>query len=329
MRVGVIGTGFASTHIEWIHSGPKWQITELAYARRSDRAVELARRYGIERIITDGSELAGSDDLDVVVVASPPETHEHFALAAIERGRIVVCEKPLAHTATAAQRLSAAATGHGVRTMVCFQWRENEAFGLLRKHIDDGSAGDLVGLELSFHHDFLAGPATAWPWRHQVATAGAGALGDLGVHLFDLLTWITSLDWTVIGTRIRMPWRERIADGKSVAGETDDFALVDLEDGTGSVIAQICTSRASPGFRRISVTAVCTRATLRATADPSDGSAYFERLGAGALQCEFPPSSMNPYIRLATDLATNAHTVPNFADGLHAQRLLATATVLN
>lgn len=334
MKVGIIGTGFAQQHLEWISACPDLTVTTLAYNQRRERAQALAQRFSIEHIVSGGLPVASSPDVDIVVIVCPPYLHEEFATSGIEAKHVVVCDKPLAHNLQAACRIATLAGLHQVPTMACFQWRDLEAFRVLRAEMADGAAGNVLALDLAFHHDFLADISTPWPWRHSMRLAGGGALADLGVHLFDLLRWLTGSEWQVIDAGARVVWpvrtlasegaREQGGHQGSLAADTDDIASVHLESASRSITARVYVSRVSHGYQALSVTVIGTRATLRVEVNPSSLRACFERLGSDATRIDFT-SGTNPYSRLASDLSTGQRTVPDFRDGLAAQNLMTEA----
>ena len=324
MRATVVGSGFGTSHLAWLNACQDVRITVLGYRHDRRRAQLAAARYNIPRITSDPKELLEFSDTDLVVIASPPGTHEAIALAAMERGLAVMCEKPLAATLDQSVRMADAARRHGIRAAVTFQWREHAAFKDLRAELGDDRFGELLFADLSFHHDFLAAGTTEWPWRHSRATAGAGALADLGVHLFDLLCWLTGSGWSVRSAQAQVAWPERRAAGGMIACETDDVAFVELSSGASAAAARILVSRVSPGHRELRVTAVGTRSVVGVVADPADGSARVLRSGAAACgESVIPPQDMNPYPGLIADIQQGTVTGPGFPDGVTAQSLVS------
>ena len=326
MRVGVIGTGFGAQHLEWLRECPELKVTVLGYHRNRERALDLAARFGIGAVTGDCAGLAAGGDVDAIVITSPPSTHLELGLPAVERGLLVMCEKPLAATLEAATVLAAAARKHRARTAVTFQWRENGAFGYLRERLAEGAVGEVLLVDVLYHHDFLAGEGTAWPWRHSRALAGAGALGDLGVHAFDLLRWSTGREWVAAGAQVRVARAQRRWGDRVIACETDDVALVNLVCATPPAVGRVLVSRVSHD-QAFEIRVVGTNGTLRVSVDPTTGSGTAEHLPGGSARHSytFRPSPMNPYHRLVRDLAAGTASVADFGDGLAAQVLLEQA----
>ncbi|MDF5751638.1 Gfo/Idh/MocA family oxidoreductase [Spongiactinospora sp. TRM90649] len=319
MRAAVVGTGFGAAHLAWLRECAEIRIGALSYRSTKSRAVDLAARFEVPEITPDASQLARSDDIDLLVITSPPDTHAALAVAVLERGGAVLCEKPLAHTVADAEAMARAADRPGARAGVVFQWRENPAFQAAREHALGGDLGEPYFVDVAFHHDFMADGRTPWPWRHDPGVAGAGALGDLGAHAFDLLRWTTGREWSVTSAVRRAPVVRTGPAGEPIAARTDDIADCRLTAGDG-LPARVLVSRVSTGLRRFSITIAGSRGTLHAEADPTDGSGFL-RAGAGPRR-DHPPTGMNPYPRLIRAFAGAAEPVPGFADGLAVQRLI-------
>jgi len=320
MRFALIGLGFGATHLEWMSRCPSISVEAIGYHTRRDRAAALADRFGIGRITDDPLSLVAEAAIDAVAVVTPPDTHEEYATAALERGLTVLCDKPLAHDVAAATRLAELARRRGARTAVTFQWRTNPALRRLRELRRDGDLGPVFQTDLEFHHDFLAGPDTAWPWRHRRDRSGAGTLADQGVHLFDLLRWLAGGEWTVTGARGAVQWPRRVAGETVLAAETEDVAEVWLD--ATAARARILVSRVSGGHRTVRASLVGTEATATVVADPDDGSATLtiHRPQGTEIQ-KLPPHPMNPY-QLLVETGPDGEPPAGFDDGLAAQLML-------
>ncbi len=271
------------------------------------------------RIISEGS-------VDGVVVATPPDTHEHLATAAARAGMTVICDKPLAGSVAAAERMVSVA---GTLGFVTFQWRLHPVVRALRALHGSGSFGELLHIDLEFHHDFLSGASTAWPWRHSRATATAGTLADQGVHLFDLLRFVTGAEWRVSDADCSVAWNQRTHQNSVISCETEDIAQVRLASGqVPSAAARVLASRVTFADRAIRVRALWTSGTAEAAIDVEDGSAVLRIAGrtTGEWQTtRYAAQSMNPYPAILAALNETSRTdVPAlFADGLAAQRMLS------
>src|SRR2546428_27454 len=112
VRVGVIGTGFARrVQLPGLRLVPEVRVTAVASGRR-ENAEATAREHAIPHVFTDGAELARSGEVDLVLVSSTPDTHARYAIAALEAGKHVLCEKPTALNAAEAKQMLDCARGH-------------------------------------------------------------------------------------------------------------------------------------------------------------------------------------------------------------------------
>jgi predicted dehydrogenase len=161
-----------------------------AICGRDQAAVAAAAaRLGWPAWETDWKRLVQRDDVDLVDVCTPGSSHAEISIAALEAGRHVLCEKPLANTVEEARAMAAAAeraaTG-GVRAMVGFNFRRVPAVALARELVAAGRLGAIRHVRAAYLASHALDPELPLAWRHQAAEAGSGALGDLGAHAVDL-----------------------------------------------------------------------------------------------------------------------------------------------
>ena len=130
------------------------------------------------------------DDMGLVDISSSGDTHHEFALAALEAGKHVLCEKPLANTLSEAKEMAEAArkaeAETGTASMVCHNYRRVPAVQLAKRLIDEGRLGEIRHWRAVYLQDWLLDPADPMSWRLRKETGGAGPLADLGSHLVDL-----------------------------------------------------------------------------------------------------------------------------------------------
>jgi predicted dehydrogenase len=174
--------------------------------------------------------LAG--DVDAIVIATPNSFHAAQAIAALERGKAVFCQKPLGRNAGETQRVIDAARINDRLLGVDLSYRHTAAMRAVRDAIDSGEVGDVFAADLTFHNAY--GPDKAWFYDR--ALSGGGCLIDLGVHLVDLLLW------TLPGARIANVTSRLFAKGDSHFDRehtVEDYvtARLDLANGTTANIA--------------------------------------------------------------------------------------------
>jgi predicted dehydrogenase len=162
--------------------------------REAARAAEAAVRLGWAESSTGWRQVVERDDVDLVDICTPGDTHADIAIAALDAGKHVLCEKPLANTVAEAEAMVAAAeraAGGGVRAMVGFTYRRVPAIGLARRLVEDGRLGEIRHVRAQYLQDWITDPEAPLSWRLDKAKAGSGALGDIGAHIIDLAQFIT------------------------------------------------------------------------------------------------------------------------------------------
>ena len=199
IKIGLVGYGFmGKMHAECYKASGKGQVVALADAE-ADRREEAAAKYGCRtfdsvRALLDGSEV------DAVDICTPTYLHEEHALTAIEAGKDVFCEKPLALTNESAERIVAASKEAGVKLQVGHVVRFWPDLQVVKSVLDSGKLGKLVWASARR----LSAPATwAWQgWLQDPARSG-GAILDLHIHDLDFLTWLLGRPTHVSSSGIR------------------------------------------------------------------------------------------------------------------------------
>src|SRR4051812_46818045 len=201
LRVGLVGYAFmGAAHSQAWRTAPHFfalplqpELTVLV-GRTPDRVAEAAGRLGWATTETDWRRLLERDDVDLVDVCTPGDTHAEIAIAALAAGKHVLCEKPLANTVAEAEAMAEAAAraaAAGVRSMVGFTYRRVPAIGLARRLVAEGRLGDIRHVRAQYLQDWIADPGAPMSWRLDKERAGSGALGDIGAHIVDLTQYIT------------------------------------------------------------------------------------------------------------------------------------------
>jgi predicted dehydrogenase len=153
-----------------------------------------AGRLGWAAAESDWRALIARDDVQLVDIVAPGNLHAPIAIAALQAGKHVLCEKPLANTLAEAEAMAAAADAafpQGARAMVGFNYRRVPAIALARRLVEAGRIGPVRHVRAVYLQDWLVDPDSPLTWRMQVEQAGSGALGDLGAHIVDLAQFLT------------------------------------------------------------------------------------------------------------------------------------------
>ncbi|MEU6602630.1 Gfo/Idh/MocA family protein [Streptomyces flaveolus] len=200
LRVGMVGYAFmGAAHSQgWRTVGhvfdlPRRPVLAVLCGRDGAAARAAAERHGWAAVETDWRALIARDDIDLVDICTPGDSHAEIAVAALAAGKHVLCEKPLANTVAEAESMTRAAEeayGRGQVAMVGFNYRRVPATAFARRMIADGRLGGLRHVRVTYLQDWLADPAFPLTWRLRREHAGSGALGDLGAHIVDLAQYL-------------------------------------------------------------------------------------------------------------------------------------------
>jgi predicted dehydrogenase len=201
LRVGMVGYAFmGAAHsqawrtVNHFFDLPLSARMSVVCGRSPDGVAAAATKLGWEAHTTDWRSVVERDDIDLVDICTPGDTHAEIALAALAAGKHVLCEKPLANTVAEAREMAAAASAaqtRGVRSMCGFNYRRVPAVALMRRMVADGRIGVLRHVRATYLQDWIVDPEFPLVWRLRKEVAGSGALGDIGAHIIDLTQFVT------------------------------------------------------------------------------------------------------------------------------------------
>ncbi|WP_448618114.1 Gfo/Idh/MocA family protein [Geodermatophilus sp. URMC 65] len=367
LGVGLIGYAFmGAAHSQAWRTAPHFfdlpvrpELTVLA-GRDAVRVADAAERLGWSSVETDWRRVLERDDVDLVDVCTPGDTHAEIAIAALEAGKHVLCEKPLANSVAEAEAMTEAAARaatRGVRSMVGFTYRRVPAIGLARQLIAEGRLGEIRHVRAQYLQDWIADPAAPMSWRLEKEKAGSGALGDIGAHIVDLTQYVTGQRLTGVSALLETFVKERPLPASAgslsgVAGEgmgtvTVDDAAVFLGRFDGGALASFEATRFALGRKN----------AIRIEVNGSRGSLAFDFEDMNVLHFydgDEPATTAgfrrivvtepeHPYVGawwpaghglgyehgfthqvvdLVTAIAKGEDPTPSFADGLQVQRVL-------
>jgi predicted dehydrogenase len=368
LGIGMVGYAFmgaAHTHA-WRTAGRFFDLPlapDLAVlcGRNAEAAQRAAERLGWRSTETDWKQLLSRDDVGLVDICSPGDTHADIAIAALDAGKHVLCEKPLANTVEEARAMAAAAeraAARGVRSMVGFSYRRVPALVLARRLVAEGRLGQVRHVRAAYLQDWIVDPEFPLVWRLRKETAGSGALGDIGAHIVDMaqyltgdvLTGVSALTETFIKERPLPDAAGGLSGSSAGAGRgevTVDDAALFLGRFAGGALATCEATRFAVGRKN----------ALRIELNGSLGSLAFDLESLNELEfydgtedpdvagfrrilvtepthpyvaAWWPPGHLLGYehtfthqaVDLVTDIAADRDPVPSFADGLRVQLVL-------
>jgi predicted dehydrogenase len=172
---------------------PVRPVMSVLCGRDADRTRAAADRLGWAEAVTDWKSVLDRDDVHVVDICTPGDTHAEIAVAALDAGKHVLCEKPMANSVTEAVAMAEAAeraAQRGVRAMVGFSYRRVPALGLAAELVAQGRLGKIHHVRAQYLQDWIVDPAAPLSWRLDKEKAGSGALGDIGAHVVDAAQFI-------------------------------------------------------------------------------------------------------------------------------------------
>ncbi|MBP9902094.1 MAG: Gfo/Idh/MocA family oxidoreductase [Verrucomicrobia bacterium] len=260
LRAGIIGTGFIGpVHVEALR---RLGVTVAAICDVADLGLKAAARLAIPQAFADYRELLACREVDVVHITTPNRFHAGMSLAALQAGKHVVCEKPLAmNTRETAQIVKAVRAARRVFA-VNYNVRFYPAVLQLRQLVERGELGDIIHINGSYMQDWLF-KATDYNWRLLPREGGKlRAVADIGTHWMDTVSFILGAKITSVFADLatwhkyrRRPLGEVQTFAKADAKmkyatyqvQTDDFASVLLRFGNGArgnlAVSQVAAGR--------------------------------------------------------------------------------------
>ena len=208
LNVGLVGCGFmGKAHSNaWLNTGKFFNLpiqpvmkAICALPEDEDALRRMAENWGWEGYVTDYKELVTREDIDLVDVATPNNTHAEISIAAAEAGKNVSCEKPLAMNVAEAKEMLQAVKEAGVRHMVWFNYRRVPAVALARRLIDEGRIGKIYHFRAQYLQEWIMDPEFPLVWRLRKEVGGSGAHGDLNAHITDLARYLVGEIDEVVG----------------------------------------------------------------------------------------------------------------------------------
>jgi predicted dehydrogenase len=203
LRVGMVGYAFmGAMHSHAWRTAPRFfdlplQPELAVLAGRDEAAVKTAAgKLGWRDTETDWRALVERDDVDLIDICTPGDTHADIAIAALEAGKHVLCEKPLANSVEEAERMTVAARAaeaNGVFAMCGFSYRRTPALTLARRLVEQGRLGTIRHIRAQYLQDWLTDENAPMTWRLDKSKSGSGALGDIGAHSIDAAQYVTGL----------------------------------------------------------------------------------------------------------------------------------------
>ena len=368
LAVGMVGHAFmGAAHSQAWRTAPRFfdlplrPVMRVVVGRDAGRAAAAAERLGWEESSGDWRSVVAREDIDVIDICTPGDSHAEIAVAALAAGKHVLCEKPLANSVAEAEQMTAAAEvayAGGARAMVGFTYRRVPAIALARQLVQDGRIGEIRHVRAQYLQDWIADPEAPLSWRLEKEKAGSGALGDIGAHIVDLTQFITGERITEVSGQLETFVKERpvASEHSGLSGSvgegrgpvTVDDAAVFIARFTGGGLGVFEATRFASGRKnaiRVEVNGSAGSLAfdfedmnvleLFDAAEPAE-TAGFRRIlvtepGHPYVAAWWPAGHGLGYehgfthqvVDLVRAVAAGDQPAPSFADGLQVQRVLA------
>ncbi|MBR6762839.1 MAG: Gfo/Idh/MocA family oxidoreductase [Clostridia bacterium] len=252
IRIGSIGLGGISSgvHIPGIQASPDLQLTALCDIDR-ERLLSRAKEYGIpeDHCFTDYRDLIACPDVDAIDISTPNDVHMEIAITAAKAGKPYGIEKPMTMDTSEALKLQAVTQDAGVASMIYFSYRYKAAARFMRSLVRSGVIGRVHHVSMQYYQAWgLAIKNASLVWRFDKKVAASGALGDLGCHGLDLVSFVTGESYQAVAAHLDTIVHERKLPGSDTLGtvDVDDFSNI-LAKMTGGISATFQISRFAYG----------------------------------------------------------------------------------
>lgn len=255
LRVGVIGAGVGRAHAEGYAAHPRVELAAIA-GLDDERVRALAAKHQVARTYREYAEMLAQPDIDAVSVCVPNALHAPVTIAALEAGKHVLVEKPLARSAAEGRQMLAAAERAGKVLMVAFNHRQRNDVQWLKRYVETGALGRIYYAKAYWMR--RQGIPGIGSWFVNKEQAGGGPLIDLGVHILDIAMFllgeptpraVSATAYAEFGPRGLKGWGWKKSTGQSVAYEVEDLAtaFVRLDGGATLLLEASWATHSSAG----------------------------------------------------------------------------------
>ncbi|MCF7945637.1 MAG: Gfo/Idh/MocA family oxidoreductase [Spirochaetia bacterium] len=233
IRLGLVGCGFMGNHYAKVFPRNGAAVIQSCCDPSLKKGTSFSRQWGISRVYTDYNQMMGQEKLDAVLAAVPDFLHHPVAMAGLNAGYSVFCDKPMARTLSQAEEMRTAFLHTSLHTMVNFSKRNSAASRLLKEAVESGELGEIVHIDGKYLQGWLYSrnfgdweTERKWAWRLSKEHSTQGVLGDLGAHLIDLLLYVLP---ERTGSIRDISCRMRTVQKDSLLTGAYRFTLYDLE----------------------------------------------------------------------------------------------------
>lgn len=328
IRVGVVGIGFGQhVHVPAFRADARCQVTAIC-ASTPERAARAAASLTIPLAFGDWRTMIEHPDIDVISIAVPPSVQPEIAISAIERGKAVFCEKPLAVSLAAAHEMNRAAERAGAANMVDFQFPETDEWRQAKTIVDTGGVGAVRHVAVSWNVETYSNRMRLTSWKAD-SEAGGGALYSFVSHTLHYLEWFAGQIRGLSARLSRAPGDTRPADTLAIlCAEFESGAVasvtvnsdamlgsghrVDIYGDAGTLVLDNNTRDYINGFSLRYGTRAAERLEVLSSSTPAQPEGQDGRIAATSRLVR----------RFLDSCELGVRGAPSFAEGLRVQSLL-------
>lgn len=235
LKAGLIGYGVGRMYAAGLRGLRSYypdlpEIDLVAVATRSEESgLQAERDFGFTRHTTEYRRLLEAEDIDLVVVASPPDLHEPMVTDALRAGKAVLVDKPLAHVLHSAVQIVAEADRLGKDAGLIFEFRYAPAMQMAHDLIHGGELGRIYAFRGVYLRSSYIDPAKPLRWKGVRSISGGGSLNDTAPHVIDLICWLLGPIHRLTAQAMTFIPERPGEGGKLTRVETDDHVLIQAE----------------------------------------------------------------------------------------------------
>lgn len=339
LGLAIIGTGgMGREHARRLQQEKSCEL-KAACDLRPAELENFVKDFGIPKGYSDYKELLADPEVEAICVVTPDGLHAEISIAALNAGKHVLCEKPLALNYGEALQMEAAARKSGCVNMVNFVYRNSDALQRAVEIVSSGEIGELLHVEAHYLQSWLSSKVwgdwrsePSWLWRLSTQHGSKGVLGDVGVHILDMASYPAGPVEKV---------HCQLATFAKVKGEqqgeyhfdANDSAVMNLVFASGALGSVHCSRWATGHENSLYLGLYGSKGAIKVDLDQSWTAIRLcsSRLRDSAkwetLECEAHPSTYQHFVRAclrhrAEDTRWRNEAGPDFARGAEIQRLL-------
>ena len=332
-RLGIIGTGGMGNY----HAQMFKQVKGVTLTACADidmlRAESYAKAHEIPKAFNNAKALLESGLTDAVCIVTPDAFHCDNVLLAFKYGMHVLCEKPLATSLTDARKMLKAAQKSGKINMVNFSYRNSWAARQIAKEVASGKIGRVTNVIASYRQSWMSSTVwgdwrttPGWLWRQDTSKGSAGALGDIGVHLYDLVSFMAGpVKQLHCSLKTYTDFKGKTHAGYTLDANDSCTTLLEFEHGAQGMF--MCSRFATGEANTLDVAIHGEKGAYVLRLKDADSYIQFQACtGPDAAKAAWKtvkaPKAKSNYERFIEAIKKGQPLDPTFEDGYNAQKLL-------